>query len=119
MDEEFKNKYGGSKGDVIIGSDVWLCANCIILSGVTIGHGSVIANGAVISRDVDPYAIMAGNPAKAVKWRFDEPTRVALLESKWWDWPENEVEKILPMLCNEDVTEFIDHLKIKRNLSLE
>ena len=66
MQAKYREKYikEGSRGDVIIGSDVWLCANSIILSGVTIGHGAVIANGAVISRDVEPYAVMAGNPAK-------------------------------------------------------
>lgn len=99
----------GSRGDVVIGSDVWLCANCIILSGVTIGHGAVIANGAVISRDVPSYAVMAGNPAKLIKWRFDEATRKILLESKWWDWPEHEVNEILNKICNEDLNDFINY----------
>lgn len=109
MNEQFKNNYGGSRGDVVIGSDVWLCANCTILSGVTIGHGAVIANGAVISRDVEPYAVMAGNPAKLVKWRFDEPTIKALLESKWWDWLEDEINKMMNKLCNDDSTDFISY----------
>ena len=82
---------------------------CIILSGITIGHGAVIANGAVISRDVEPYAVMAGNPAKLIKWRFDEPTIKALLESKWWDWPEDEINKMMNKLCSDDLTDFISY----------
>ena len=99
----------GSRGDVVIGSDVWLCSNCTILSGVTIGHGAVIASGAVISRDVEPYAIMAGNPARKVRWRFDEPTRLALLESSWWEWPEEEIRQIVDKLCSDNIAEFIDY----------
>ena len=115
MNEIYREKYvrGGSRGDVIIGSDVWLCANCIILSGVTIGHGAVIANGAVVSRDVLPYAVMTGNPAKQIKWRFDEATRNALLESAWWDWPEHEVGEILNELCSGDLTDFLHYAKTR------
>lgn len=99
----------GSRGDVVIGSDVWLCSNCTILSGVTIGHGAVIASGAVISRDVEPYAVMAGNPARRVRWRFDEPTRLALLASSWWEWPEEEIRQIVDKLCSDNIAEFIDY----------
>jgi acetyltransferase-like isoleucine patch superfamily enzyme len=117
MDAQYKKKYesGGSRGDVIIGSDVWLCANCIILSGVTIGHGAVIANGAVISRDVAPYAVMAGNPAKQIKWRFDEATRNALLECAWWDWSEDEINKVLNKLCSDDLTHFLNYAKERQH----
>jgi chloramphenicol O-acetyltransferase type B len=98
----------GSRGDVVIGSDVWLCANCTILSGVTIGHGAVIASGAVVSRNVEPYAVMAGNPARNVRWRFDESTRLALLESSWWEWPEDEIRQIVDKLCSNNIVGFID-----------
>lgn len=117
MEAGFKKTAGGSRGDVIIGSDVWLCANCIILSGVTIGHGAVIANGAIISRDVEPYAVMAGNPAKLIKWRFDESTRTALLESKWWEWPEDEINKILDKLCSDDLTDFINYSRTRHAIN--
>jgi acetyltransferase-like isoleucine patch superfamily enzyme len=105
--------FTGSRGDVVIGSDVWLCANCTILSGVTIGHGAVIANSAVISRDVEPYAVMAGNPAQRVRWRFDEPTRQALLESAWWEWPEAEVRQVAGMLCSDNVAEFMAYSRAR------
>lgn len=113
MDAAYKDKClaADSKGNVIIGSDVWLCANCTILSGVSIGHGAVIANGAMVSRNVEPYAIMAGNPAKLIKWRFDEPTRKALLESAWWDWSEEEINKVMHKLCNDDLGDFLDYAK--------
>ena len=106
MEAQFTHNYlkADSRGDVIIGSDVWLCANSTILSGVTIGHGAVIANGAIISRNVEPYAIMAGNPAKLIKWRFDEPIRHQLLASVWWQWPEDEINAILNLLCDDDIT---------------
>ena len=103
--------YGGSRGDVVIGSDVWLCSNCTILSGVTIGHGAVIASGTVICRDVKPYAVMAGNPAQQVRWRFDEPTRMALLDSAWWNWPEEEIRQIVGKLCSENIAEFIAYAR--------
>lgn len=99
--------FGGSRGDVEIGSDVWLCANCVILSGVTVGHGAVVASGAVVSRDVPPFAVMAGNPAQQVRWRFDETTRNALLQSAWWDWPEAEIRQIVDKLCSDDLDGFI------------
>lgn len=105
----------GSRGDVVIGNDVWLCANCTILSGVTIGHGAVIASGAVISRDVEPYAVMAGNPARNIRWRFDEPTRLALLESAWWDWPEAEIRQIVDKLCSDNIAGFIDYVHSRKS----
>lgn len=116
MDAEYREEYvaGGSRGNVIIGSDVWLCANCIILSGVTIGHGAVIANGAVISRDVPPYAVMAGNPAKQIKWRFDEPTRNSLLEAAWWHWPKDEIKHVLDKICSTDLTDFLNYAKARQ-----
>lgn len=59
----------------MIGSDVWLCSNCTILSGVSVGHSAVVASSAVVTRDIAPYSVVAGNPALHVRWRFDEVTR--------------------------------------------
>lgn len=117
MDASYKEKYvaGGSRGDVIIGSDVWLCANCIILSGVTIGHGAVIANGAVVSRDVAPYSVMAGNPASQIKWRFDEETRNDLLASRWWDWSQSEIIHNLDKLMSDDLTGFLAYVNSRQS----
>src|SRR4051812_38008350 len=77
-----------TKGDVVIGNDVWIATRVTILSGVTIGDGAVLAAGAVVVDDVDPYAIVAGNPARLVKKRFSEEEIEALLDARWWDWPD-------------------------------
>lgn len=106
--------FGLSRGDVIIGSDVWLCANCTILSGVTIGHGAVVGTGAVVTRDVEPYAIVAGNPARTVRFRFDKETRLALLEVAWWEWSTAEVRKIVKLLCSEQVDKLMAYAKARR-----
>ncbi|WP_454765978.1 alpha/beta fold hydrolase [Cupriavidus campinensis] len=84
--------FSSTRGGVQIGNDVWIGAHSIILSGVTIGDGAVIAAGSVVSRDVGPYEIWAGNPAQLVKRRFDEETSATLLRLRWWDWPKEDVE---------------------------
>ncbi len=98
-----------SRGDVTIGSDVWLCAGCSILSGVRIGHGAVVAMGAVVTRDVEPYSVVAGNPARHTRWRFDGPTRLALLEAAWWDWPIAEVRSVAKLLCSDQVQDLLEY----------
>lgn len=104
-------EFGVSRGDVTIGNDVWLCANCMILSGVTIGHGAVIGAGAIVSRDVAPYAVVAGNPARHVRWRFEESIRQNLLAIAWWDWPEAELRGIFEILCSDRVDDLLDYAK--------
>ncbi|WP_263769852.1 CatB-related O-acetyltransferase [Propionivibrio soli] len=101
--------YGGSHGDVNIGNDVWLASGCTILSGVTVGDGAVVAARAVVTKDVAPYSIVAGNPARHVRFRFEEETRAALLASAWWTWPESEVREIVALLCSTDVSAFLDY----------
>lgn len=102
--------YAISHGDVTIGNDVWLCQNSTILSGVTIGHGAVVANGAIVTKDVAPYEIVGGNPAKHIRWRFDESTREALLASAWWDWPEEEILNVVDLICSEDIAKFLEYV---------
>ena len=94
-------------GDTVIGNDVWLASGCTILSGVKVGDGAVVAARAVVTRDVAPYAIVAGNPASVINWRFDEPSRLAILASQWWTWPEAEIRQIVPLLCSGKLDEFI------------
>lgn len=103
--------FGGSKGDVVIGNDCWISSQAIILSGVTIGDGAVVAAGAVVTKDVAPYAIVGGNPAKPIRWRFDEPTRLILEQSAWWNWPVAEVREVAHLLCSTDITPFVEYLK--------
>jgi len=109
--------YGGTRGDVVIGSDVWLAWGCTILSGVTVGHGAVVAAHAVVSRDVEPYSIVAGNPAKHVRWRFEQEHRDALLRSAWWMWSEAEIRKISPLLCSDRIDEFLEYAHCRHSKS--
>lgn len=100
---------------VNIGNDVWIGVKATIMPGITIGDGAVIGSNAVVTKDVPPYAIVVGVPAKILKYRFDEDTIKDLLELKWWNYPENFVET-LPF---EDIKECIRLLKENINLRIE
>lgn len=76
-----------SRGDTNVGHDVWLGYQALVLPGVTIGHGAVVAAGSVVSADVPPYAVVAGNPARTVRLRYDEADVARLLRAAWWHWP--------------------------------
>ncbi len=96
-----------AKGDVIIGNDVWIGYGAFILSGVTIGDGAVIAARSIVTKDVPPYSIVAGNPAAIKKTRFSEETIAALLEIQWWNWPIEKIRKHIPLLCSEKIDDFV------------
>lgn len=83
------------KGDIVIGNDVWIGYEAVILAGVTIGDGAVIGARAVVTKDVPPYAIVGGVPARVVRSRFPEETVKALLRLKWWDWPAERIQEKL------------------------
>ncbi|OYU55033.1 MAG: chloramphenicol acetyltransferase [Chitinophagaceae bacterium BSSC1] len=85
------NKTYPQKGDIVIGNDVWIGYNATILAGVTIGHGAIIAANATVTKDVEPYSIVGGNPAQLIRKRFPQETIAKLLELAWWDW---DLEKI-------------------------
>lgn len=92
-----------SKGDVRIGHDVWIGFGSTILSGVTIGNGAVVAARSVIVKDVPPYSIVGGNPAKVLKMRFDEETIEKLQSLEWWNWPEEKIRENVSILCSQNV----------------
>ena len=96
-----------TKGDVIIGNDVWVGEGVTILSGVTIGDGAVIGARTVVTKDVPPYAIFAGNPAKIIRYRFDEEIIKELLKIQWWNWPNDKVLQELPLIMSSNIDEFI------------
>lgn len=82
-----------NKGDIVIGNDVWIGYEAVILAGVTIGDGAIIGTRAVVTKDVPPYTIVGGVPAKSIKKRFSEETISALLEIQWWNWSEERIAR--------------------------
>lgn len=97
-----------SKGDIVIGNDVWIGYGAILLSGITIGDGAAIGAGSVVTKDVAPYSVVAGNPAQQVKLRFPEPTIEKLLQIAWWDWPMSKIQEAWPLLMAPTINEFIE-----------
>lgn len=91
------------KGDIIVGNDVWFGYDALVMNGVTIGNGAIVAAGAVVVKDVPAYAIVAGNPAKVVKMRFDDKTIQRLEKIAWWDWNIEKINKHLKLICHLDV----------------
>lgn len=94
-----------SNGNITIGNDVWVGERVRILSGVTIGDGAVIGCDAVVSRSIEPYSIVAGNPARVVKKRFNEKTINMLLSLKWWDWPVEKIQQNIKFLQGFEINE--------------
>lgn len=90
-------------GRITIGSDVWIATQAMILSPVTLGHGAVVAARSVVTQDVPPYAIVAGSPARIMRYRFDPETIEVLLALRWWDWPDDAVKDCVSLLRGGDV----------------
>lgn len=111
--EDIKD-YAPSKGDVVIGSDCWICAGAMILSGVTIGHGSIVAAGAVVTRDVAPFSVVGGNLCKFIRFRFNEHIRQQLLDAAWWDWPMDEVKSIARTLSSNDLPALLEYIQVRQ-----
>lgn len=95
------------KGDIIIENDVWIGAKSTIMSGVKIHNGAVVGANSVVTRDVPPFAIVVGNPAKIVKYRFTEEQIDSLLKISWWDWDEERIRAEAMMLWSDKIDEFI------------
>ena len=91
----WKEKYAlpNEAGSVVVGNDVWIGANVIIPGGLRIGTGAIVAAGAVVVKDVPPYAVVGGNPAKIIRYRFSEEQIKSLLESEWWNWPLERIRQ--------------------------
>jgi len=96
-----------TKGNVVIGNDVWIGRGAVIMSGVTIGDGAVIAAGSIVSKSVGNYEIWGGNPACLIKYRFSQVTRESLLKQQWWNWDIKKIKKNIHYLCS---AEFNDKL---------
>lgn len=92
-----------AKGDILVGNDVWFGYDSIVRSGVTIGNGAIIAMRAVVVKDVPAYSIVAGNPARVVKMRFDDKTIERLQKIAWWDWSIDKINRNLRLICHRDL----------------
>lgn len=97
-----------SKGDVIIGHDVWIGRQTVILSGVSIGTGAVIGCNSVVGSDVPPYTITAGNPARSIRQRFSDDIVKRLLASRWWERNREELVPLLPLICDTNIDAFLN-----------
>lgn len=104
---EFENAANGylPSGDTVIGNDVWIGSEAVIMPGVTIGDGAVIGTRALVTKDVEPYAIVGGNPVKTIRKRFDDDSIELLLEMKWWDWPADRLKAAMPLMTSGNVAE--------------
>jgi acetyltransferase-like isoleucine patch superfamily enzyme len=94
-------------GATVIGNDVYIGVGAIVLSGLTIGDGAVVGAGAVVTQSVPPYAVVVGNPARTLRYRFESDTIERLLALRWWDWSDAEIEELLPWFMG-DIEAFLD-----------
>jgi virginiamycin A acetyltransferase len=92
-----------NRGDTTVGHDVWMGMGAMVMPGVTIGHGAIVAARSVVTHDVPPYAIVGGNPARTMRMRFDERTVERLLAVAWWDWPLDKVGRNLDAIRGGDI----------------
>ena len=102
-----------NKGDIIIGNDVWIGYEAVIMSSVTIGDGAIIGARAVVTKDIPPYAIVGGVPAKIIRKRFSDDVVCALQITRWWDWPEEKIKKYISDIQSGQ----IDQLRAANNSS--
>ena len=91
------------KGDTVVGNDVWIGQNAVILPGVHIGDGAIIGASSVVGSDVAPYTLVIGNPARPLRKRFDDEMIALLLKFKWWDKPIEEIDRLIPILTCADL----------------
>lgn len=95
-------------GNVVIGNDVWVADNVTIMSGITIGDGAVIANNSHVIKNVEPYTIVGGNPARYIKHRFSQEQIYKLLKIQWWYWDDQKINENLYLLCDRNIDIFIN-----------
>lgn len=92
---------------IVIGNDVWIATNVKIMQGITVGDGAVIAQESFVTKDVPPYAMVGGHPAKIIRYRFTKEQISELLKISWWNWDDEVIKTIVPQLLSENVAEFI------------
>lgn len=105
--------YNATKGDIVIGNDVWVGVHATILSGVNIGDGAVVGACSVVAKEVPPYAIVVGNPARVVKYRFAENVIEQMLAIRWWDWSPEQIAAAKELLWSPNVRAFVERYGTK------
>lgn len=112
LNGKFEDGMPSTRGDIVIANDVWICSDVTILSGVKIGNGSVLMSNSVISKDVPPYAIVGGIPARILKYRFSNENIVELEKIQWWNWKREDLIKNVNLLSSPDIESFIKKFKV-------
>lgn len=100
--------HGLPKGDVVIGNDVWVGAYVTIMSGITIGDGAVIAANSHVVKNVEPYSVVGGNPARLIRYRFSHDQIDNLMKIRWWDWSTEKINENIPLMCDTNIDRFIE-----------
>lgn len=98
-----------SKGDTVIGNDVWIGNSATFMQGVKVGDGAIIGSNSLVTKDVEPYSVVGGNPARLIRKRFDEETIAFLLKLKWWDWPIEKITEHLGLISSGSIQELKAH----------
>ena len=101
------------KGDTVIGNDVWIGRECVIMPGVKIGDGAIVAACSIVTGDIPPYTVFGGHPARFIKQRFDEELTRLLLQFRWWELAPEALVKVLPMLCDPDLEKVKQQIKAR------
>jgi acetyltransferase-like isoleucine patch superfamily enzyme len=112
MPGAFQDGMPTKKGDIVVGCDVWFGTRAMILSGVNIGHGAIVSAGAIVTRDVPPYAVVGGCPAKVIGHRFNPDIIAEMLAIAWWEWADDDIRKAVPLLSSPKVDDFIARYKL-------
>jgi len=107
-DMHMKMGHPTCKGNINVENDVWIGAKSTIMSGVKIGNGAIVGSSSVVTKDVPPYAIVVGNPAKIVKYRFTEDQIGSLLKISWWDWSEDKIKEMAMTMWSNNIEKFIE-----------
>ena len=113
----FKDAKNGFEktGDTVIENDVWIGTEAMIMSGVTIGDGAIIGARAVVTKDVEPYTVVGGNPSVVIKKRFNEKEILQLLTMKWWTWEEKKVKECMPFICSVSIDKLEEYWHKNKN----
>jgi acetyltransferase-like isoleucine patch superfamily enzyme len=110
-----RSGHPASSGDVTVRNDCWIGSGATLLSGATLSDGSVLGASAVLAGPTEPYGIYVGNPARLVRKRFPEATIAALLEIRWWDWPDELIDRAVPLLQSEPTSDRLEALRAIRS----